>query len=187
MKGWLTSKRYHAATVFVDQFIGFTYVHLQTSTNGKETLKAKQAFKILVRSYGVEIEHHHADNGHFADNVFLTDIQKKEQGLRFCGVNHHGQNPFAEKRIRDLQEQARTNLLHAQKRWPKAISPHLWPYSLRTTSSVDNVVPCQKDGKTPIELFSGTRISPQLRNFHHFGCPVYQLNSNLATGKSLNK
>jgi hypothetical protein len=189
MKGWLTAKRYRAATVFVDQYSGFTYVHLQTSTNGDETLAAKHAFEILARSYGVEILHYHGDNGRFAENKFVTDIKAGEpgQGLNFCAVNHHSQNPYAEKRIRDLQEQARTNLLHAQKRWPKAISVHLWPYALRTTAAIDNTTPRRKDAQTPIELFSGTRIAPQLRNFHHFGCPVYQLNSNLATGKSLNK
>jgi hypothetical protein len=32
-----------------------------------------------------------------------------------------------------------------------------------------------------------TQIMPQLPNFHHFGCPIYQLDSGLANGKSLNK
>jgi hypothetical protein len=55
MKGWLTTKRYRAAMIFVNQYSSFTYVHLQTSTTDRDkTLKAKGASKVLsCSSYGV--------------------------------------------------------------------------------------------------------------------------------------
>jgi hypothetical protein len=45
IKGWLTTKRYQAATVFVDHFSGLTFVYLQFSTNEEETVNYKRAFE----------------------------------------------------------------------------------------------------------------------------------------------
>ena len=41
--------RYRAATVFVDQYSGYGYMHLQKSTGAEETLKGKRAFKMICR------------------------------------------------------------------------------------------------------------------------------------------
>jgi len=57
------------------------------------------------------------------------EIQQANQELTFCRVNAHFRNGVAEKRIRDLQDAARTMLLHAQRRWPQAITIYLWPYA----------------------------------------------------------
>ena len=45
LKGTLTKERYHATTVFVDQYSHYTYVHLQRSLASKDTLEAKKAFE----------------------------------------------------------------------------------------------------------------------------------------------
>jgi hypothetical protein len=94
-KGWLTAKRYRAATIFVDQFSGFTYVHLQTSTIGIETLAAKHAFELLASSYGVEIAAYHGENRlRVTENLFINDANSVQfictcQRLSFCASNHH--------------------------------------------------------------------------------------------------
>ena len=62
-KGSPTKLRYRAATIFVDHFSDLTYIHLQTSTSGEETLKAKQAFERYASQHGVAIKHYHCDNG----------------------------------------------------------------------------------------------------------------------------
>ena len=45
MKGWLTQFRYYSATVFFDHYNGLSYVHVQNSTNGEETVLAKKPTK----------------------------------------------------------------------------------------------------------------------------------------------
>ena len=61
------------------------------------------------------IQHYHADNGRFADNKFREAVAQKGQSLTFCGVNAHFQNGVAERRIRELQDHARTMLIHANR------------------------------------------------------------------------
>ena len=113
LKGRLTKRRYRVATVFVDHFSDLSYVHLQSSTTSAETVEAKLAFEAYARDHGVNIEHYHADNGRFGDNLFLKSVQDNKQTISFCSVNAHHQNGRAEKRIRDLRESGRTQLLHA--------------------------------------------------------------------------
>ena len=106
MKGRPTTRRYRAATVFIDHFSGFCYVHMQDSTNGKDTLTAKRTFEAMARSYGITIKHYHADNGRFADNKFVDHAASQGQSISYCGVGAHFQNGIAERQIRDLQEGA---------------------------------------------------------------------------------
>jgi hypothetical protein len=79
----------------------------------KETMKAKIAFETQARSFGVQIQQYHADNGRFQDAAFKDSCKEKGQELSFCGVNAHFQNGKAERKIRDLQDRARTSLLFA--------------------------------------------------------------------------
>ena len=145
MKGKLTTKRYRAATVFYDQYSGLSYTHLQKSTTGDETVEAKEAFEAFAKRHGVTIRHYHADNGRFADNKFRQSVKEKRQTLSFCGVNAHHMNGCAERQIRELQDQARTMLIHVKRRWPTAISAHLWAYALRSANEVYNATPRLKD------------------------------------------
>ena len=45
MKGIPTKSRYRGATIFVDQYSGLSYVHLQKTLSGDETVLAKEAFE----------------------------------------------------------------------------------------------------------------------------------------------
>ena len=114
LKGGITKQRYHAATIFVDHATWLLYAHLQKSLTSDKTVEAKKAFKAYACKHGVIIQHYHADNGRFADNAFLRAIAEGGQMISYCGVNAHFQNGIAEKQIRDLQEQARKQLLHAK-------------------------------------------------------------------------
>ena len=104
----------------------------------------------------------------------------------FCGVNAHFQNGIAEKRIRDLQEAARSQLLHAKHRWPSAVDTCLWPYAIRYANDVHNSTRVGRS-MTPIELFSSTTIRPKLKHFHSFASPVYVLKNKLQAGQSIPK
>ncbi|CAB9521468.1 Retrotransposon protein [Seminavis robusta] len=131
MRGILTRKRYSVSTVFVDHYSGFTYVHFQVSTSAEQTIMAKRAFERYAKSYGVIVKHYHADNGIFDSKAFTEEVHRCGQSITYAGVNAHHMNGKAEKKIRDLQEAARTMILHAKQRWPSAINANLWPFAIR--------------------------------------------------------
>ena len=179
MKGFITHQRYNVATIFVDHFSGLSFVHLQKGSTVEETIEGKQSFERYAKTHGVAIKHYHADNGIFEAKGFQNALAMVGQTITFCGVNAHHQNGRAEKKIRDLQELARTMLLHAKQRWPKAINHHLWPYAVKMGNDISNRAPAISDGISPIEKFSQVAVAPQIKHSHTFGAPVYVLNSAL--------
>jgi GAG-pre-integrase domain len=128
LKGKPTLARYRFATVFVDSFSRASYVYLQQTSNAAETLEAKKQFESYAKTHNVHIKHYHADNGRFIGTAWQDHAKLMGQSLSYAGVGAHHQNGIAEKRIRDLQDLARSSLIHAIKRWPDAINTHLWPY-----------------------------------------------------------
>ena len=182
LKGKLMQQRYKYATVFVDQYSGYTFVYLQRRLTSAETVMAKHAFERSADQRGVKGIHYHADNGRFADNAFINDCKAQRQGLSYCGVNAHFQNGIAEHRIRDLQEQTRTSMLYAMNKWKRMVLICLWPYAMRHANDVANATPRKGDDRSPLERFSGVNITPKLRHFHAFGCPTYVLDNALQSG-----
>ena len=87
-RGKPTLKRYVGATVFVDHFADFTYVHLMTELNAESTVEAKQAFERLSRSYNVKIKHYHADNGLFDTKAFKTSVKNLVNLYPFVVLMH---------------------------------------------------------------------------------------------------
>ena len=96
-------------------------------------------------------------------------------------------SPVLEKRIRDLQDSARKQLLHAKARWPSAIELNLWPYALRNANHLISTLPDKEDGSCPLERFTGSAVSPSIKSNHTFGCPVYALQNRLQTNGKLPK
>jgi hypothetical protein len=170
-------------TVFVDQYSDYTYVHMHTRLTSEEAVQAKQAFESHLLTHGVKVQHYHADNGRFQDNLFKADCKEKNQESTFCGENAHFQNGRAEKKIRDLQDVTRTSLLHAIRKWPDAISINLWPYAMRYAMDINNMVPAKVKEESPMELLGGIKKKMPLRQFHYFGCPTYVLDTDLQSGK----
>jgi hypothetical protein len=84
-----------------------------------------------------------------------------------------------------LQERARTMLIHASNKWPKAINASLWPYAMRLACSIDNHTFDKRINQSRIEAFTETEVRPNLRHFHTFSCPAYVLTSSnpKSTGK----
>jgi hypothetical protein len=185
MRGALTVKRYTVSTVFVDHFSGLSYVHLQLSTATRDTLEAKRAFERFAKVHGVAVRHYHADNHIFDSKAFVAEVQHCGQSISYCAVNAHHQNGRAEKKIRDLQELARTMLLHARQRWPTAITTNLWPFAIRMANDISNLTPILRgdDHVSPLELFSQVEVRPQVKYTHTFGSPVYVLDAKLQAGQ----
>lgn len=63
MSSFLSKRRYHYVTVFVDHKTNIDFVYLQETSGGEETLKAKHAFENYARARGGIIWHYHCDNG----------------------------------------------------------------------------------------------------------------------------
>ena len=185
LKGRLSRKRYQTETVFTDHFSRHTYIHLQQTLSSADTISAKHVFEAFANKHGVAVTHYHADNGRFADNMFMNDVASQQQTISFCGVNAHFQNGIAEKKIKDMTELARKQLLHAKNKWPKAIHVALWPYALRNGAHIYNNLPNSKHGLFLLEAFSNSKISPNLKTHHTFGCPTYVLRNELPNNQSL--
>ena len=172
LKGKLTTQRYWYATVFVDQHSQYAYVYLQQAITSAKTIQAKHSFQQMAEAMGVHVHHYHADNGGFTDKGFIQDCQEQHQGLTYCGVKAHFQNGIVEKKIHDLQEQARMMMLHALHKWSSMLSIHLWPYGLCMANDICNSTPHKGSDISPIELFSGVAMCPKVKHYHVFGCPT---------------
>ena len=185
--GALTRQRIVGSTIFVDQASDLSYVYHHLSMTSEETVLAKESFERYAKSHGVTIKHYHADNGRFKDKAFMRSVEQNGQSISFSGVGAHHQNGIAEKRIGDLQRRATTLLLHAQRRWPDAITTHLWPYAVRAANDSRNNTVTHKYDECPMSRFCKTARVPPIRNQHHFGCPVYVLNKDMQDGKKARK
>jgi GAG-pre-integrase domain len=175
VKGIPTRARYQVATVFIDHASDYTYVYLQTNTSSVQTLAAKMEFERHASSIGIRIQQYHADNCRFIDNAWSKHLIENNQAISLCGVNAHHQNGRVEKRIRDLQDLARSSILHAQNLWPDAITTNLWPYAVRKAANDLNYVKGQSATHSPMERFANVAVNFRARDVHTFGCPMYVL------------
>ena len=82
--GKLNTKRYMYATVYIDQFSGLGYVHLQKTATADETLEGKRAFDLYAQNKGVNVLGYHADNGIFRANKWVLDCKSKNQKSHNC-------------------------------------------------------------------------------------------------------
>ena len=187
LKVKLTQQQYKYVTVFVDQYLGYTFVYLQRCLTSEETVQAKNAFEQPADQCGVKILHYHEDNGQFAANAFIYDCKTQGQSLSYCGDNAHFQNGIAERRNRDLQEQTRTSMLYTMNKWKRMILICLWSYAMRHANDVANATPKKDEDSSPLEKFSGVKVVLKLRHFHAFSCPTYVLDNALQSGQSAPK
>ncbi len=189
MSGFLTRQRYKHVCVFLDHVSDHSYVYLLRDQSGDSLVEAKKAYEIFASAVGVQVKHYHADNGIFAARQWRQSCMNASQGLTFAGVNSHHQNGRAERRIRSLQDQARTTLIHGAQRWDDAIEAYLWPYAIRSANESLNDTPSARHRykHTPAQVFSRTRVIQSASRQHPLFCPAYVLDSRLQQGQSINK
>jgi len=142
-----------------------------------------------MKTLGIDTKAYHADNGIFRANKWVILCEANKQRLTFAGVNSHHQNGIAERRIREIQELARTMMMHANHKLPSSITTNLWPYALRMANDTYNNAPLayHEDKKSPLQIASGTNVMINQKHYKTFGCPVYVLNRNLQEGKPHSK
>jgi hypothetical protein len=189
ISGFLTTKRYKYATIYVDQYSRMGFVYLQKTASKEETVESKKAFEAFARRHGIQVSNYHADNGIFKAHQWMEACRQDLQGLTFAGVNAHHQNGHAERRIRELQEMARAMMIYANARWKESVTPNLWHYAVRDANEAINHTPSFQDPKrrTPIDLFAGTKISSNPKHWKPFGSPVYVLENELQGRRPFHK
>ena len=181
MTGTPTHNRYNSATIYVDVATRFSYITLQTTTSADETIQGKEAFEREMMEHGYPVMSYHADNGIFAANKWRNHCRQKGQRLTFAGINAHHQNGIAERKIRDIQEMARSMLVHAKDRWPEAITANLWPYAARMAVDTHNNMPSlqHEEHLSPWQQLTNASINPNPKHWNTFGAPAYVLQRQL--------
>ena len=182
IKGRLMKAKYYAATIFVDHFTDYTYVHLMKDTKAENTLEAKNAYEALMLSHGHKVLAYHADNGRYAEEAFKQDAKDKAQIMSYCGVGAHSQNGIAERRIKSLCEDARTMLSHGMHAWPQVVTKSLWPFALKASCRARNKFNLDDDNCSPEMKLAGVKTTPEIRNEHPLFCPVFTLHKGLQSG-----
>ena len=187
MTGVLMKAKYKVATVYVDQYSGFGFVHLQKSSGAEETLESKAAFEAISKQHGVSVEGYHADNGVFRSIEWIKDCKKRRQSLTYAGVQAHHTNGKAERRIRYLQDRARAMIIHAQHQWGVEGMVHLWPYAIRLANDAINESANMQDvdNYSPLQIYSGTEVNTNPKHWIPFGCPAYVLTTELQDNKQI--
>ena len=189
ISGFITKQRYKYATVYVDQATGLGFVYLQKEASVEETLESKAAWERYSRSRGVVVKAYHADNGIFQSKRMGASMPSEGSSFDFCGSWSTPYQWKSERRIRELQEMARTMLIHANRRWPEAISANLWPYAVRYANDCINATPNMQDPmrRSPMQLFTQSNVDINKKHYIPFGCPVYVLDADLQAGKKIHK
>ena len=180
--GKLMSARYVGATIFVDHFSDYVYVHLMRELTAEATLEAKNAWERLAGTHVVRIRRYRADNGRYSDPSFLQDIKNNGQLITFCVVGAHHQNGIAERKIRDLTGNARTQLVHAMHLWPGVIKQILWPFALKAVVRAHKKFKLDSNHLSPEEKFSRLKVKQSAKEEHTLFCPVYCLDAKLQGG-----
>ena len=172
-----THERFWGSVLFCDHFSDLIYNHLITGTTSEQTLGSKHAYERFANEFGVKIRSYRADNMRFNDNNFRGSCVTAGQKLTFCAVGTHHQNGLAEAKIKQICYGARTVLLHAMHKWPKVITTALWPFAMQAVVDRHNCFSLDKDGRSPIEKFSGVQDDINTSDFHTFGYPTFILNA----------
>ena len=116
--GILSTKKYKYATVFVDHFSRYSYMHLQQIGSSEVTLEGKHAFERMSTSHGIITNQYHADNVIFKENAWVQDCQGTSNPhlTTYVGLDAHHTNGLSERRIRDIKDNGRAMMLHVQQK-----------------------------------------------------------------------
>ena len=80
-------------------------------------------------------------------------------------------------------------MIYANRKWPKTITTHLWPYAIRTANDIYSNSPCfqLEDNISPTQMMSGSNVSINPKHYKPFGCPVFVLKNESQQNKPHSK
>jgi hypothetical protein len=180
-------RMYKGRVIFYDH--ASKYIHIEPVVNfsAGEALRAKRAFEAEMLSMGIQVLNYHSDNGVFTAQAYQDELAKLHQKITLSGVGAHHQNGSAERQIGVSFGMARTMMLHAKMRWPKAIGTKLWPMAIKHAQHILNHLP-DENNICPLDLVLKTTVPRSvLRNLHVWGCPAYVLDPRLQDGGHIPK
>ena len=73
-------------------------------------------------NYDVKFKVFRADNGHFAEIGFKSEVKNFNQAIVYCGFGAHGQNGIIDRCIGKITARTRIMLPHAKSFWPDIIA-----------------------------------------------------------------
>ncbi len=180
-------EKFKGGVIFVDHASGYVYVvHVLNFTAG-EALRAKLEFESVMANHGITVVNYHTDNGTFTAQEFSKQIDQSYQSMTLSGPGAHHQNAVAERAIGTIISHARTTMLHAKLRWPKAISPDLWPQAIDYVVQNHNVGPGENNTSPADIVFRTTTDRKIFADMHVWGSPAYILNPKMQDGHKIPK
>jgi transposase InsO family protein len=149
---------YKGGCIFVDSASWYVHVKLQATLGSSETLQAKEAFELMCRDAGVIPTEYLLDNGsNFTSKAFAENLLKLDQKALFAGVGAHHHNGIAERHIQTIMAITRSMLIHSAVHWPAVADTQLWPMAVQHAVYIWNHMPSEKNGLSPIDVFTRTR------------------------------
>jgi hypothetical protein len=107
--------------------------------------------------------------------------------MTVSGVGAHHQNAVAERAIGTVVNIARTMMLHAKMRWPKAVKTLLWPMAMKDAEYIVNRVP-RLNNVCVLDVVMKTVIPRHsLQQLHVWEAPCYVLEPTLQKGFKIRK
>jgi hypothetical protein len=178
---------YTGGCLFVDHATNHVHIEFQARLNTHQTLRAKGAYELMCRDYGVVPQTFVSDNGKpFVSAEFSQQLAKFEQVIRFAGAGAHHQNGNAERAIQTIMSISRTMMLHQAIHWPDVADASLWPMAVAHAVYLYNHVPDPATGLSAHYMFTRTRWEQsKFHDLHVWGCPVYVLEKTMSDGKKL--
>ena len=111
----MTRDRIWVANIALNHYTDIHKAVLLRSLSTEETMVAKIAIEKFFRQHEDKIHQWHGDNGRYADNKFIEQVDKHEQKITFCGVGAHHQNGISESAVKKHTLRARMLLLNAKR------------------------------------------------------------------------
>eukprot|EP00957_Ditylum_brightwellii_P064930 4926005-Ditylum_brightwellii.AAC.1 len=79
----------------------------------------------------------------------------------------------------------RTALFYAKRKWPKVITPALWPFCYKTVEKRHNRLDLNSNRMLPLEVLLGHKKEITIEDYHTWGYPISILDSRLQSGQGI--
>ena len=96
------------ARVYVDNYSGLTYSHLQTSLDTDHAIQSKLVFEANAYNMGVRVPKYRVDKGRFLEEGYRDAVSGCRQIIDYCGAGIHSQNGIIVRNIGLLTNDFRT-------------------------------------------------------------------------------
>ena len=102
-------------------------------------------------------------------------------------MDDHHTNGLDERRIRNIQDNGRAMMVHAQYKCTEFITAKLWPYALRYTNNAYNSIPLLEhpQGWSTLQIFIETQVQENPKQCNPFGLNTYFPNEALCSQQKI--